>query len=1033
MFSTRTLARRLLYTILPSYLLLALAMTGAQLAIQYHSVATAISDDLASLGRTVEPGVTEAVWELDSSRLGAAARGALQNAIVTGVRITDAGGSVLAAAGELAASGGQRNAVPLFHDQPNGERRLIGGLELLSGQEVLWGRLRSSFLMVLLNSVIVTVGLWLIVSWTIRFRLSHSVTRMARTVEGWRFKPDDTVVDYPYGDELGGLVHALNDSRERLTLSMRRLNEINLNLEGIVAERTRELQQAKDAADAANLAKGQFLANMSHEIRTPMNAILGMLYLALKTEPPPSLHNYLTKAQSAAHSLLGIINDILDYSKIEAGKLEIEAVDFSLEDLLEQITDVVGYQAGHKGVEFLIRYDPNIPPTLVGDPLRLGQVLTNLCGNAVKFTDRGEVEVAFRSQATTATELSLHVCVRDTGIGMAPEVRERLFEKFTQADQTTTRRFGGTGLGLAISKQLVELMGGSIRVEESRPGQGTTICFTIPLRIAPEDRDRRSELIGQVGPLLKGVRALVVDDNAASREILSEMLRFFHLDVAVAASGTAALEMVEAAGDQPFDLVLMDWRMPGMTGDVVARRLHGNPSIPLPPKVVIVTAYGREDVFRLAERAGVDGFLVKPVSPSTLLDTLLSALGRGRVLGKEDRRPESAPGPARRGQLAGARLLLVEDNDINREFARELLLGEGVAVDEAVNGREAVDRVMRSAYDAVLMDIQMPEMDGLEATRRIRALAEAPDGAPGGARFAALPIIAMTALAMTRDAEKSAAAGMNDHVTKPIVPGRLLATLAKWISLPPDRIAAGAVEPCAPCGPEAPPDLMALGSLDTRNGIRRIGGKVEAYRKQLRRFRERYADAAAELRRLVAEHDVDGAEQFCHLLKGVSGNIGATAFYERVTAIDERIRRGEMPSGDDLEAMSALLNRIVADIDSVSGAATPPTATEGPVLGPAGIIERLDRLRDALHNDLGALEELLVELEAGTADQHLAAAIREIAAKADIFAIDEATALIAALRERLQSATGQSATGQSAMEQSATEGKEVADHDRNHR
>ncbi len=555
------------------------------------------------------------------------------------------------------------------------------------------------------------------------------------------------------------------------------------NLEHIVAARTAELMAAKEEAERLTRVKSDFLANISHEIRTPMNAILGMLYLALKNELPPALRNQLAKAQGAAHSLLGIINDILDFSKIEAGKLSIEQVEFRLDAVLEQLTDAIGFQAEKKGIEFLIRYDPSIPTPLVGDPLRLGQVLLNLCSNAVKFTEQGEVELAFRRLDGGDSEITIQVCVRDSGIGMTPEVQGKLFEKFTQADQSTTRRFGGTGLGLAICKSLAELMGGRIWVEESLPGKGTTICFTVRLPIARQAQAHRRVLIEQAGPLLKGIRVLVVDDNEVSRDILAELLRFFHLDVGVASSGAAALAALQAAAAAPYDLVLMDWRMPGMNGDEATQRIHRDPEIPYKPKIVMVTAYGREEVIRLAEQAGVDGFLIKPVSPSTLLDTILPVLGRARIFGTDEQHRGGKAELAGSGQLAGARLLLVEDNEINREFATELLRSEGIEVEAAENGQVAIDMVRRQDYDAVLMDVQMPVMDGLEATRRIRALAETPDGA----RFAALPIIAMTALAMAQDAERSNAAGMNDHVTKPIAPDQLMATLAKWVRLPAER------------------------------------------------------------------------------------------------------------------------------------------------------------------------------------------------------------------------------------------------------
>ncbi|MDX5363570.1 MAG: response regulator [Pseudazoarcus pumilus] len=760
------------------------------------------------------------------------------------------------------------------------------------------------------------------------------------------------------------------------------------NLERQVEQRTAELREAKEEAERASRVKSDFLANMSHEIRTPMNAILGMLYLSLKGDLPPQLRNHLNKAQGAAHSLLGIINDILDISKIEAGKLELEHIEFGLDGVLEQLADAVSYQAEHKGIEFLIRYDPQIPPRLVGDPLRLGQILLNLCSNAIKFTEQGEVELAFRRLDERDGHISVQVSVRDSGIGMTPDVQAQLFEKFSQADQSTTRRFGGTGLGLAICRNLVEMMGGRIWVEDSEPGKGTTMSFTVELGRVPDTR--ASELAEEVGPLLRGIRVLVVDDNEVSREILAGMLRFFQLEVGTAAGGQEAISLI--CGDQArsWDLVLMDWRMPGMNGDEATRRIHTELSAADRPKIVMVTAYGREEVVRLSEQAGVDGFLVKPVSPSTLLDTILSVLGRGRVLGRGNETP--LPQIASSGRLAGARVLLVEDNDINREFATELLRSEGIEVDTAVHGADAVEHVRSQTYDAVLMDIQMPVMDGLEAARRIRALGQE----AGLEHMATLPIIAMTALAMASDAEASQAAGMNDHITKPIAPERLMAVLAQWL-----RPSAGDAPVGTPRGGSTlPPEFLQLTTLDAREGIRRIGGKPDAYLRQLHRFREHYADAADELRRLVESRGARQAETYCHALKGVTGNIGAVSLHACVSGIDELLRGDHQPETEQLEQVGTLLRATLEEIDTLlRNRPELPVAPAVQQLDAAALSDLLARLAHALEHDLGAAEPLLTELRAGLAGSELADIAEQLYERVDVFDIDGALSLLATLRD----------------------------------
>jgi CheY-like chemotaxis protein len=438
--------------------------------------------------------------------------------------------------------------------------------------------------------------------------------------------------------------------------------------------------------------------------------------------------------------------------------------------------------------------------------------------------------------------------------------------------------------------------------------------------------------------------------------------------------------------------------MPGMNGDEVTRTLHADASIAQQPKVVMVTAYGREDVVQLADAAGVDGFLVKPVSPSTMLDTILSVLGRGRILGSKDKPRAMHHDLATSGQLAGARLLLVEDNDINREFATEMLRSEGIEVEEAVNGQEAVDKVQRRDFDAVLMDIQMPVLDGLDAARQIRALAQT----PGKERFASLPIIAMTALAMAQDAQRSRDAGMNDHVTKPVAPDRLMAVLTKWVQVPTHRRGARLPTPAAA---DLPPELLALASLDAREGVRRIGGKVDAYRRQLQRFREHYAHAVDELQRQASVNGPRAAEDYCHALKGVVGNIGAVALFDKVAEIDATLKQGLHPQAEAMAVLQTLLQDVMRDIDHLAVMSKPALTAEAVPLAPAQVRQRLESLRDALDYDLGSAEPLLAELRAGLAGTALASDIAALAARIDVFDIDAAQTLLVQLQARLQTQT----------------------------
>ena len=604
----------------------------------------------------------------------------------------------------------------------------------------------------------------------------------------------------------------------------------------------------------------------------------------------------------AGNSLLGVVNDILDFSKIEAGKLEMESVPFSLDEVLDNVASLITVKAQEKeGVEVLFRTDPAVPQALVGDPLRLGQVLINLISNALKFTEAGEIVVSTQLDRTDADNARVQFSVKDTGIGMTEEQMGHLFESFSQADTSTTRKYGGTGLGLAISRRLVNMMEGELRAE-SNSGEGSVFSFTANFGLGQAEAKPKFDLPRD----LKGTRALVVDDNPTSRTILQEMLESFSFEVTQAASGPEGLSEIErAAKNRPYDIVVMDWKMPGMDGIDTARRIKQHPNLKVIPPIILVTAYGREEVMQKAEAVGLEGFLIKPVNPSVMFDTLMQIFGhetpgQARPSGDKHQEPELPR------EIVGARILLVEDNPINQQVAMEILREAGFRVELAGNGREAVDAVRTHQYDAVLMDVQMPVLDGYAATREIRAWefeAKQPLTSNLPASGLSLPVIAMTAHAMAGDREKSIAAGMNDHITKPIDPDQLYRVLVKWIKstgetsfqAPPSE--PDIVSPSANI-PEnihanEPRLPDALPGFNLADGLRRLRGNKTFYRKLLVEFSADNAHTASDVRRAMEMQDFATARDLVHSIKGIAGNLAALLLQAAAAELEELLKQAD--------------------------------------------------------------------------------------------------------------------------------------------